>query len=141
MQEMFWLSMALSGTPYRLNPYAWVAVGGLQRDEQPEGGGKARNFTCCLEHMLAQWAPLAEQQGGRRPRLLYMNGDGVETMMQKDLDPLYVGTPALFEEQPCLPNYCSSPAIPLPPEVTQAVQDYRAVWKRAVLAIPDRRPH
>jgi hypothetical protein len=132
-QELPWLSMAYAGATPGLNPFAWVAVGPLNHPRTGEDG-VMYNVTSAFEHTLAQWATV---EGATR--ILYLNGDGVETLMSdlsRDPTSLYVGASSKYEETPCYADYSSVDVMPLPPEVVESIGAYRSVWQRAVKEIP-----
>jgi hypothetical protein len=53
-QELYWLSMAMSGVIAPLNPYTWVAAGSETHDVADNV-----KVTCCHKGLLGQWVPFA----------------------------------------------------------------------------------
>jgi hypothetical protein len=70
-KELYWLSFAMAGRPPGMNPWAWTSVG------IPWEGDRI----CEVGFTLGQWAELL---GDREPRVIYLNGDGVEDAITKE---------------------------------------------------------
>jgi hypothetical protein len=73
-KELYWMSFALAGLPYGMNPWGWSAVGLVHQKK-----------ICGYWNSLVQWADM----GDGEPTAMYLNGDGIEsTIIWGDLGEL-----------------------------------------------------
>lgn len=122
-KEAYWQALALTEKEPGMNPFACADVGHMN-----EHGN-----VCNYRQAMAQW--VATSRG--RPKIFYVNGDAVETLVAGDDDTLlrsWISDPlhAFSSRVPSDNAFtgCNRGANPLPPYVIETFHAYRLIYEQ-----------
>lgn len=121
-KEVYWQALVLADEVPGINPYANADVG-LTNDQHE---------TCCYQYANAQWVWF----GTGRPRIMYINGNGVENLVSGQDDTLlrsWVSDPLDYFSPNTRIDYmgdcCNRGANPMPSYALEMMHAYRLTYE------------